>query len=376
MACYRPLKAFFLPNQPVKNPRFNPDQQVSKWSDPEPEYIRAWNYKIFPGDVLAISASDGKTRIKDPDMIMPGDFTEFQYIPCRKCFGCRTDSKKAWTDRLLIESQRHDESWFVTLTYDDEHLPMCFLPDENGIIPDEPTLQKRDLQLFFKNLRSRCGTKSYKELYGERHLMYYASGEYGDSSKRPHYHAIIFGLHVPDLKEWKRRNGFVYYSSDWLSDVWENRGFVSLAKVNRETIAYTCRYVMKKAFDDDAASFIDRGLEPEFHVMSKRPSIARTFFDEKVSGSLENYYVNKIHYLTGPDAEPVSYNIPRYFDMLIEKENSDILVSVKKKRKQLGESRQKLLEAQSSKSYLDILKDQEINKISSNINLRNSKGGI
>lgn len=65
-------------------------------------------------------------------------------------------------------------SYFVTLTYEDSNLIFA---------DDEPCLYKRHLQLHFKKLRKKLEPKTIK---------YYAVGEYGDRSDRPHYHYLIF----------------------------------------------------------------------------------------------------------------------------------------------------------------------------------------
>lgn len=364
MSCYNPLKAFR-----VLDDVFVKDSDGNLVRDPVTDLFitkRDWTVKVRNNKVVALTRNDFHP-IYDPALIHPDDFTNFDYVPCRKCFGCREDSAKMWTDRLMIELQDHDESWFITLTYSDYFLPYSQEPNEDGVLPDRPTLRKKDFQDFMKRLRKACSND---------HLMYYAAGEYGDSSKRPHYHAIIFSLHLDDLKEWKRRGEFVYYTSEFLENIWPF-GFVAVAKVNRETAAYTCRYVMKKAIGDEKQVYYDLGIEPEFQLMSKRPAIGRNYYDRVISGKQEDYYVNKIHYLTDPDGSPISFNIPRYFDSLTEKENPDILVSIKEKRKKIGRARQKLLEAHSSKRYEDILSDIESVKIAKNINFRNSsKGGF
>lgn len=373
MTCYRPLKAFKIPGD-VFDRDENGDfvYDLNGFRKTHRDWVRAVRSNNVIGLHLMVNGKFQNLYKGDiPDIY---DYTTFDYIPCRKCYGCREDSAKMWTDRLLIEYQNHEQSWFLTLTYDDQHLPYSQAVDKYGVMYDDPTLRKKDLQDFFKRLRSYYDSKAFQSVHGKRHLMYYAAGEYGFETKRPHYHAIVFDLFLDDLQEWKRRDGFIYYSSKILEDIWSN-GFVSVAKVNRETCAYTCRYVMKKAMGDEKEVYLSKGLEPEFQLMSKRPAIARTFYDENVSGKQDRFYVNKIHYLTGPDQEPISFNIPRYFDLLTEKENSDIILSVKEKRKKVGRAAQKLKELQSSKPYEEILLAEEANKISSNINFRNSSGG-
>lgn len=153
-------------------------------------------------------------------------------FPCGQCLPCRINKRRAWTHRLLLESMYHAESSFVTLTYAEEYLP------PGG------TLRKSDLRDFFKRLRYYTGCKK---------LRYYACGEYGTETHRPHYHAIIFGLGVLDGQKVARAWPF---------------GRVHVAECNEHTIQYVAGYVTKKFVRKS-----DVGLVPEYAVMSRRPGI-------------------------------------------------------------------------------------------------------
>lgn len=97
------------------------------------------------------------------------DAGQFMRLPCGGCLGCRKARAREWALRCSLELREHASSKWCTLTYDDDHLP--------------PTLRKRDVSGFLKRLRAR----------GER-VRFFASGEYGERTARPHYHAILFGL--------------------------------------------------------------------------------------------------------------------------------------------------------------------------------------
>lgn len=110
--------------------------------------------------------------------------------------------RKSWIVRLSYELKDHLFASFVTLTYDDSHVPM------------DNSVSKRDLQLFFKRLRKNS----------ELQFRYYAVGEYGSNTNRPHYHAIIFGLN-------HLTHSSVVHSS------WK-LGFVSISDVSEANIQY------------------------------------------------------------------------------------------------------------------------------------------
>lgn len=133
---------------------------------------------------------------------------------------------------------------FITLTFNNEHLP------ENG------SLDKRDLQLFFKRLRKNTG----------KELRYYACGEYGDLGFRPHYHAIVYGLSY-SLNTWED-----------IARAWQYRGFIDVKPCNANRIQYTAGYVAKKL--SSVQKIKDLGLAPEFHIMSRRPALGSAFLEE------------------------------------------------------------------------------------------------
>ena len=101
-------------------------------------------------------------------------------VPCGKCMSCRVNNRNMWVQRMIHELPYHSPSLFLTLTYDDDHLPL----NRRGL----PTLRKSDWQKFMKRLR--------KEVAGEgrEKLRYMACGEYGPRTQRPHLHAVLYGL--------------------------------------------------------------------------------------------------------------------------------------------------------------------------------------
>ena len=177
-------------------------------------------------------------------------------IPCGQCMACRLEKSRQWADRMILELGYHEESYFITLTYDPDHVPVSFGCDEDGVAYlDSPvfTLVKKDFQDFMKRLR-----------YYHGQVRFYACGEYGSNTLRPHYHAIIFGLHLDDLVPFGRNElGQQYFVSESLSSIWGN-GFVSVAEVNWETCAYVARYVTKKLTGRLSGVYASAGVEPEF----------------------------------------------------------------------------------------------------------------
>jgi len=44
-------------------------------------------------------------------------------LPCGQCTGCLLERSRQWAVRLMKEFKLHDETCFLTLTYDDAHVP-------------------------------------------------------------------------------------------------------------------------------------------------------------------------------------------------------------------------------------------------------------
>ena len=110
-------------------------------------------------------------------------------IPCGKCTGCRTEYSRQWAMRIKHEESLWDRNCFITLTYEDKHLP------RKG---NSTTLIKKDFQDFMKRLREPNESLDWEP---PKPIRYYHCGEYGDQFGRPHYHAILFNTNFPDLKQ-------------------------------------------------------------------------------------------------------------------------------------------------------------------------------
>lgn len=221
-------------------------------------------------------------------------------VPCGHCLQCRKAQARMWSNRLMMEMHYHDSSYFVTLTYDDLHIPVSrFLSDETGEVAFWPTLRKRDVQLFFKRLRKRFSMDK---------IRYYIAGEYGPSTQRPHYHSIIFGLHLDDLQPFgMSETGNQYFISQSLSDVWPY-GFLSVEPANEYTCLYTCQYVTSKLGLDPNQIYLNRGQEPPFALCSRKPGIGVQFMIDHKDEILK---YDRIYLQT--ENGGLSFKPPRYF---------------------------------------------------------------
>lgn len=156
-------------------------------------------------------------------------------VPCGKCPFCAATRRADWATRLEYEARLHLTKKFVTLTYANPHLKW-----NHGV----PQLCKRDLQLWFKRIR-KTGVA----------IRYYAVGEYGTTTLRPHYHVILFG-NVGD---------------DVIRSAWP-LGQVHIGTVTQASIAYTLGYVV---YAKDWKFLKNR--VPAFNVMSRRPGLGSNY---------------------------------------------------------------------------------------------------
>lgn len=154
--------------------------------------------------------------------------------PCGGCLPCRIDRRRVWSHRILLESYKHGDSVFVTLTYDEEHVPS--------------ELVKSDYQNFLKRLRKALSPKK---------IRYFVAGEYGEISGRPHFHAAIFGLDRLTAGGDDGRGGVV-------QDCWD-LGFTFVGELTWESAQYIAGYLTKKVQNENSIR--------EFSRMSLRPGI-------------------------------------------------------------------------------------------------------
>lgn len=221
-----------------------------------------------PGTGAVVSTFAGNGSYMDPSQYGTPYQDPIWYVPvsCGKCAACKCDYSRDWANRMILELQDHQDAMFLTLTYNDAHLPIS----PQGF----PTLVKRDVQLFLKRLR---------KYLGDKRIRYYFAGEYGTNTHRPHYHAIIYGIGINTFDDLVFRGynnlGHPYFTSPTLESIWGN-GFISFSSVTWRTCNYVARYVLKKQAQRD--DFLGVCLPP-FNVSSRRPGIGLSRADEMLS---------------------------------------------------------------------------------------------
>ena len=226
-----------------------------------------------------------KKRNTNPDML----------LPCGKCAECLAARRNDWCNRLQLEQFLHDSSVFVTLTYDNEHLP------------SDKKVNKKDVQKFLKRFRQI--PRDYHLAVND--FRYFIVSEYGEKFGRPHYHGILFGVDcfTPD---WKYRLATIrcdlrpLYTSDVLQEVW-SLGFVSVDKVTPSSIAYVTKYITKSSAD--GFRLFSRGLGKGYFYDKDNALLPRG------EAAILNNYVVMRSGRNGFRKAPIPKNIDRYIGL-------------------------------------------------------------
>lgn len=281
--------------------------------------------------LIAYRAGNGEVVFQD-NLARHGDTQELK-LPCGQCHGCRQRRAHDWAIRCMHEKQLHELNAYVTLTYADEHLP------ENG------NLQHRDFQLFMKRLRKK---------FKGADIRYYMCGEYGDENKRPHFHAILFGIDFPDKTKFKIKGArqeenkrgqissesiiqhsepYTLYNSQVLEKLW-GKGGCKIGAVTYQSAAYVARYIHQKITGQKATEhYTDTNPETgeihlkqsEYNRMSTRPAIGKR-------------WIEKFHTDVYPHGKVVfdgtETTAPRYYDKQFRKRDRKEALLLADDRKQ------------------------------------------
>lgn len=214
-------------------------------------------------------------------------------LPCSQCIGCRLDRARDWSLRITHESKLHRPNWFVTLTYSDK------------TIPDKGSLNYPDVQNFYKRLRKKLGP-----------FRHFTVGEYGEQTLRPHYHAILFGLVLPDIRRFGGSDEQPEFKSAILEETW-GLGLTHIGSVSTQSVSYVARYSLKKVNGDRAEAHY-KGRSPEFCHMSSKPGIGHDWFQKYHSDVTTHDYVIR---------DGTKNPVPRYYDKLFKRNGGELDVT-------------------------------------------------
>lgn len=220
-------------------------------------------------------------------------------FPCRKCLPCRLNQAREKAIRCYHEAKMHKESIFLTLTYSDEHLK-------------SPRLIYADFQKFMMDLlERRYRDVTDPEIRKTLFIPFMVTGEYGDKTKRPHWHALLFNFRPRDEKALRTTDrGDRIFTSEALQSLW-GKGIIEYGEITLESASYVARYAAKKlAHGSDQ--------EHEFHPIHKTSSkhaIGKRWIERYWKHTFRNGFV------VLPNG--ARSKIPRYYVDWLKKHNPD-----------------------------------------------------
>lgn len=196
------------------------------------------------------------------------------FVPCGKCSACLSQRRQMWSFRLQQEEKYSDSAFFVTLTYDDAHVP--------------DRVNKEDVQKFLKRFRKRISP---------HRVRYFLVSEYGEQFGRPHYHMLLFNYPfdrdtlINDLKvTWQLCDPLQFDYPDVVGDVTPN------------SISYVCKYALANIISDNPDDHC-------FMLCSRRPGIGLQFLSPAMVNYLKMHLGDQVKEEGG-----VSLNLPRYYE--------------------------------------------------------------
>ena len=205
----------------------------------------------------------------------------------------------------------HDKSCFVTLTYDDKNLPA------------DHSLDVSHWQKFARRVRKQVGP-----------FRFFHCGEYGETTGRPHYHAVIFGQDFMEDAEWlKQKDGNATYVSERLTSLWQ-KGMTVIGTVTFDSAAYVAGYCTKKLngseaeveyrrYDESREEWYD--LKRPYSTMSLKPGLGSKWY-QKFKADL---YPDDFVVMKGQ-----KFAVPKYYDGILEREDPELFDRVKANRAQ------------------------------------------
>lgn len=265
-------------------------------------------------------------------------------FPCGKCYPCKARRVSGWSFRLMQEAKRSDSALFITLTYNNDTVPIT----SKGYM----TLNKRDVQLFLKRLRiysvrskktralpkassllsknnkQKTPQKNNKKQILKTKIKYYLAGEYGGKTDRPHYHIILFNSNFDDVE------------ATWL------KGDVHYGELSEASAAYTLKYISK---DTRIPLHKNDDRQPEFSLMSK--GLGSNYLTPQIISYHKKALVERF-YLTVPGGHKIA--IPRYYKKKIYTDLQLQLIGY-----QIGENAIKNYAEKNYEEKLDFLKREE-----------------
>jgi len=280
--------------------------------------------------------NDGKTITWSKKKYNP-EYPSFQ-LPCSKCIECRLDYARTWAIRSVHESKMYQHNSFVTLTYTDEKLPAkLHYPDFQNFIKRLRSQIHRELITSYGKINWSLLTKEEQDAKLEsKRISIFSAGEYGDKTKRPHWHALIVNWRPEDcVFKYTNHNGDPLYSSTTLDNLWGS-GITETGDISFKSAAYVARYAAKKLVHKD-----EQDIYETISKKSAKHAIGKKWLEQNWR-DIFNYGILKLD--NGQTA-----SIPRYYEKWLAKNQPEAylryMTEVKAKKQHMAELKNNLEKA-------------------------------
>lgn len=307
---------------------------------------RAW--QLIETDPNAIRHGMAKLLVNDIR------YDRIQTIPCKKCWACQLNYSAEWATRIVNEQGNDRNCYFITLTYDDEHLPIAEkIETKEGVYENDGTwngcLYRKDIDRFINTLRKHFERKPY--FY--KGVKYFYAAEYGETTGRPHFHIIL--LHCPlDITQFYDCHVDTNFKAHWKSKQVENwwsdtvkddegneirikKGMIDIAELEWSCAAYVARYCTKKlSMDTDKSIYYKQGKMPEWVSMSK--GIGFDYLKERA----DEIYTNDEIIMKTVKGNVGSAKPPKAYDRKMEEWDPEFMEKLKLSRQHAAERADKL----------------------------------
>lgn len=316
------------------------------------EPIRAWT-------IEGAYKENGKQFLTFQEPIKETKGLKEMAIPCGRCIGCRLDYSREWMARITKEASLYPNNAFLTLTYNNENLPIKDVVNkETGELVTGNPLIKEHIQQFIKKLR-----RQYKYHHNHEGIRFYACGEYGGRTQRPHYHIAIFNCDVTvwgDL-ELLRNNtsGNPLWTSPKIEKIW-GKGFITIGDLTPESAGYIARYMLKKQKGNERWYYEANGLIPEYTTMSNKPGISRLWYEQHC----DEYWLYDRIVIPKKNSKPLKIKTPAYYDKLLEQEKGiEAVREIKEARMKRAEKAKRIKMSKTTLNEWEQLKVEEAKKL-------------
>lgn len=299
------------------------------------------------------------------------DYKSYEIIPCGKCIGCYLEKARDKAVQLSLEKMnpeyKDDEVWFITLTYEDELLPIhTYKEEESGREYSGASVEIKDLQNWIKRLRIN---------HPDKNIRYLASREYGSTTLRPHYHIIIFGLPLDRelfVRVGNNANGDALWTTPELDniqskDCWSVKrplgdraaklyraGNVIIGEVTFQSISYVARYTLKKANKDINSEWWYKSQGLDIEGICQSQDLGKWYYDLHKHEIYKNDFVPVLG-KNGNFSKP-----PKSFDRLYKAEFPEEYKKIVERRKEKMLTNMLQEEQQTDMDYLSILASKEL----------------